>query len=193
MTIFFVVTYFLILLTTSRRPTARIRSFCRDLLYSIPDVLRVNRGKMSLDAVAEKALELEADRVMVVEKWRNKFGQLSLFKMSSTGLVPVAPVLCLSNVTLRRELSKGTKRHMSSVVTVTQKTSPEIERAALQISNFLGLPFMRLDDAVENHRASLHFTSNSSKSIRATFMLLSRMVEIGPRLTVEKLLWDVNT
>jgi rRNA maturation protein Rpf1 len=147
---------------------------------------------MSLDAVAEKALELEADKVIVVEKWRNKFGQLSFFKMSSTGLMPVAPVLCLSNVTLRRELSKGTKRHMSSVVTVPQKTSPEVERAALQISQFLGLPFMRLDDAVENHRASLHFESNSSKSIRATFMMLSRMVEIGPRLTVEKLLWDVK-
>jgi rRNA maturation protein Rpf1 len=170
-----------------------MRSFCRDLLYSIPDVIRVNRGKMSLDALAEKALELEADRVIVVEKWRDKFAQLSLFKMSPTGLLPVAPVICLSNVSLRRELSKGTKRHMSSVVTVPQGASSEVERTALQISQFLRLPLMRLDDAVEEHRASLHFAFNSSRSIRATFMLLGRMVEIGPRLTVSKLVWNVSS
>ena len=148
---------------------------------------------MSLDALAEKALELEADKVIVVEKWKDKFAQLSLFKVGSTGLVPFAPVVFLSDVTLRRELNQGAKRYRSSVVTVSQKRSSELERAASQFAQFLGLPFMLLDEAVEEHRASLHFSANSSKSFRATFMLLSRMVEIGPRLTVSKLLWDVSS
>lgn len=183
----------MILLTTSRRPTGRIRSFCRDLVYSIPDVLRVNRGKLSLDGVAEKALELEADKVMVVDRWRDGFGQISLFSVSSTGLVPVAPILYLSNVCLRRELTNATKRFRSSVVTIAPKTSLNLERAALKISQFLGLPFMSLDEAVEQYRASLHFMLDSSKRVQATFMVLGRMVEIGPRITVSKLIWEVSS
>ena len=58
----------MILLTTSRRPTGAIRSLCRDFVNSIPDVVRVNRGKMSLDGIAEKAIEVEADRVVVVDR-----------------------------------------------------------------------------------------------------------------------------
>jgi rRNA maturation protein Rpf1 len=155
--------------------------------------LRVNRGKLSLDGVAEKALELEADKVMVVDRWRDGFGQISLFHVSSTGLVPVTPIMHLSNVCLRRELTKATKRFRSSVVTVAPNTSPNVERAALKLSQFLGLPFMSLTEAAELHRASLHFMLGSSKRVQVTFMVLGRMVEIGPRITVSKLIWDVSS
>lgn len=56
----------MILLTTSRRPTKRIRKFCHDVERSIPDVIRINRGKLNLDGIAEKALELNADRVIII-------------------------------------------------------------------------------------------------------------------------------
>ena len=80
----------MILLTTSRRPTGRIRTFCRDLSNSIPDVVRVNRGKMSLDGVAEKAIEVEADHIIVVDRWHGGPGKINLFQLS-TGLKPVPP------------------------------------------------------------------------------------------------------
>ena len=70
----------MILLTTSRRPTGRMRAFCRDLANSIPDVVRVNRGKMSQDGVAEKAIELEANRVILVDRWHGGPGKINLFQ-----------------------------------------------------------------------------------------------------------------
>ena len=48
----------MILLTTSHRPTRRIRSLCNDLTRSIPNSIRVNRGKMNFFDVAAKAIEL---------------------------------------------------------------------------------------------------------------------------------------
>ena len=182
----------MILLTTSRRPTGRIRTFCRDLANSIPDVVRVNRGKMSLDGLAEKAIELEADKVVVVDRWHGGPGRINLFQLSSTGLKLVPPLMLISGIRLRREL-KTTKRARSSAISVEPNGSYDLERVAGCLSTFFGLPIVSLDDAHSEHRASMHFSFNSSKQIQITFMLLGRMVEIGPRATFSKLVWDVST
>jgi U3 small nucleolar ribonucleoprotein protein IMP4 len=181
------------LLTTSRRPTGRIRTFCKDLANSIPEVTRVNRGKMSLDGVAEKAVMLEADRVVVVDRWHGGPGKINLFQVSSTGLKPVAPLMLIGGIRLRREFEEGTRRARSSAITVEPKDSVELTRIAERLSKFFGLPVQSLDEASENHRASMHFSFDSSQHIEITFMLLSRMVEIGPRVILSKLVWEVRS
>jgi U3 small nucleolar ribonucleoprotein protein IMP4 len=179
------------LLTTSRRPTGRMRTFCRDLANSIPDVMRVNRGKMSLDGVAEKAIELEADRVVVVDRWHGGPGKINLFQISSTGLKPVPPLMLIGKIRLRREFKEGTRRAQSSAITLEPEDSAELTRIAGRLSKYFGLPVLSLDEASENHRASMHFSFDSSRHIQITFTLLGRMVEIGPRVTLSKLIWEV--
>jgi rRNA maturation protein Rpf1 len=182
----------LILLTTSRRPNGRLRTFCRDLANSILDVTRVNRGKMSLDGVAEKAIELEADRVVVVDRWHGGPGKINLFQISSTGLKPVPPIMLIRGIRLRRELRKGRRHARSSAITMEPEDSTELTRIAERLSKFFGLPVLSLDEACKNHRASMHFSFDSSLHLQITFMLLSRMVEIGPRVTLSKLIWEVS-
>ena len=181
----------MILLTTSRRPTGRIRTFCRDLANSIPDILRVNRGKMSLDSVAEKAIEVDANRVIIVEKRHGTSGTINLFQVLSNGLKSVPPVMLLSEIRLKRESKEGTKFQRSSVITIEPKALAELKQFAWQISRFLGLSILSMDQAIENHQVSMHFLSNSPRRLQVTFMMLNRMIEIGPRLTVSRLIWEV--
>jgi hypothetical protein len=54
----------------------------------------------------------------------------------------------------------------------------------------LHLPLLSLDYMVKNHRASLHFSVDSSQKLKATFMLLDKMAEIGPRLTLSRIIWE---
>jgi rRNA maturation protein Rpf1 len=145
---------------------------------------------MSLDGIAEKAIMSEADRVIVVDRWRGGPGKISLFQISSAGLEPFPPVMLMSGIRLRRELKEG-KRVCSSVITVEPETSPDLERIAENLSKYFGLPLLPLDEAVDGHRASMHFSFDSLRRIQITFMLLSRMVEIGPRVTLSKLIWGV--
>jgi len=180
-----------ILLTTSRRPTGAIRSFCRDFVNSIPDVVRVNRGKMSLDGVAERAIELEADRVVVVDRWRGGLGRINLFRVSSTGLKSVPPLMLISMIRLRREFEEGTRRARSSAITLKPEDSAELIRIAGRMSQYFGLPVLSVDEAARKHGASMHFSFDSSRHIQITFMRLQRMVEIGPRVTLAKLIWEV--
>ena len=182
----------MILLTTSRRPTGRIRTFCRDLVNSIPGVVRVNRGKMSQDAVAEKAIELDAERVIIVDRWHGGPGRINLFQVTSNGLTPVSPLILMSGIRLRREINERTRRVHSSVFTVEPNASSDIEKAAGALSQFIGLPLVPLDKAVKQHRVSMHFSLDSKKRLQVTFILLGRMVEIGPRLTLSRLIWEVS-
>ncbi len=55
------------LITTSRKPSQRTRTFCRGL-ERVLKARCVNRGKMSLRDVFLKAKEMEADRVVVVSE-----------------------------------------------------------------------------------------------------------------------------
>jgi rRNA maturation protein Rpf1 len=180
------------LVTTSRRPTGAIRTLCRDLANSIPDVVRVNRGKMSLDGVAEKAIGLEADRVVVVDRWHGGPGKISLFRIAPTGLKPVPPLMYFAGVHLRREFKEGTRRVRSSIISMEPEDSPELERIAERLSQFFGLPLQSLDEAAGKHDASMHFSLNSSRCPQITFLLLSRMVEMGPRISLSKLVWEVS-
>jgi len=180
-----------ILLTTSRRPTGRIRTFCRDFVNSIPDVVRVNRGKMSLDGVTERAIEVDADRVVVVDRWRGGHGKINLFRISSTGLTSVPPLILISGIRLRREFKEGTKRARSSAITLEPEDSPELERIAGRLSQYFGLPVLPVDEAARKYGASMHFSFDSSRRLQITFMRLQQMVEIGPRVTLSKLVWEV--
>ena len=182
----------MILLTTSRRPTERIRTFCRDLANSIPDAVRVNRGKMSLDGVAEKAIEVEADKVVVVDRWQGGPGRINLYKLSN-GLESVPPLMMIRGIRLRREFEKVKKRGQSSAITFEPENSSALENIAGQLSHFFGLPVHSLDDASEKHVAAMHLSFDRSGCLQLTFRRLQRMVEIGPRVTLSKLIWDVSS
>jgi hypothetical protein len=100
------------------------------------------------------------------------------------------PTILFSNIRLKRELNEHTSRICTSVITVSSNVPNELREAAESLSKFLSLPLLSLSDAVENHRASLHFSVDSSRELNATFLLHGQMVETGPRLTLSRLIWD---
>lgn len=181
----------MILLTTSRRPTGAIRTLCRDLANSLPNVVRVNRGKMNRAEIEEKTIQLEADRAVVIDRWHGGPGKITLFKLTPTGLNVVPPILLIGGARLRRELTE--KRCIrSSVITVEQKDLSLLERIAISLSQFFNLPILSVEEAAEKHRASLHLSFGSSRSPQITFVFLEGMAEIGPRITISRLVWEVS-
>ena len=181
------------LLTTSRRPTGRIRTFCRDLVNSIPDFVRINRGKMSLDGVAEKAIEVEADKVVIVDRWHGGPGKINLYRLGSSGLEPVPPLMMIKVIRLRRELENVKKRGQSSAITYAPEDSAVLGNIAEKLSKFFGLPAMSLDDASERHVAAMHLSYDRSRCLQLTFRRIQRWIEIGPRVTFSKLIWNVSS
>jgi len=179
-----------ILITTSRRPTRGIRTLCRDLARSMPETFRVNRGKMSLDGVAEKALELKADRVIIVNRWKGGPGKIELFQVSLGGLKPVPPLLYVASVRLQREFKVRTRPIQSLAVTAAPEAPPETAKVANSLANFLKAPVSSLREAGPQHQASMHLSSDASGRTEITFLLFPKAVEAGPRITLSHTLWE---
>jgi len=179
-----------ILLTTSRRPTRGIRTLCHDLARSIPNVVRINRGKLSLDGLAERALELNVDRVIVVDRREGGPGKINLFRVEPTGLTTVPPVMYVAGIKLQREFEAKTKAAKSLAVTMAPGNSPEAMKIAENLSNFLDFPLASIGEVASKYQASMHVSHDASGRIQITFMLLPQMVEIGPRIAISRVVWE---
>jgi len=127
----------------------------------------------------------------VVDRWRGGLGKINLFRISSTGLKSVPPLMLISGIRLRREFEEGTRRTRSTAITLEPEDSAELIRIAGRMSQYFDLPVLSVDKAARKYGASMHFSFDSSRRLQITFMCLQRMVEIGPRVTLSKLVWEV--
>jgi len=178
-----------VLLTTSREPTDKIRTFCNDIAYSIPNVIRVNRGKLSLDGVAEKALELHADRIVVIDRWREGFANIRFFRTDVSSLTPFPPIINIASARLRREFEAKTKPVKSLAITVPSENSSAAEKLAYSIGEFFNIQVFVGQGNVSNFSAAMHISSAPLNRLQITF-LLPTPIEIGPRINVSEVIWD---
>ncbi|MEM2946637.1 MAG: hypothetical protein QXN96_00170 [Candidatus Bathyarchaeia archaeon] len=183
----------MILLTTSRRPTRSIRTFCKDLSHALPDILRINRGKLSLEGVAAKALEVNAEKVVIVDRWKGGPGKIELYHVNGK-LQPIPPLIYLSGIKLRREfqvMPKG-RRIKSVAVFTSPKQSQDVSRLGKALSKFFNIPIMSGQSEYRGYDAILQAGTDPSGEMVITFRLLPENVEIGPRMKISHLIWDLK-
>jgi len=175
-----------VLLTTSRRPTSRMRSFCRDLAGCLPKIVRINRGKLNLDGIVEKALEIDADRVVIVDRWKGGPGKIQLFLVKDASLTPVSPLIYIGGIKLRREFETKTKPVRSFVITTSPENSPHSKKTAEFLAHFFNIPVLSVEQTDSGYSASVHIFTNTSSRTIITFVLLPEFTETGPRISVAK-------
>lgn len=185
----------MILITTSHRPTRRVRSLCNDLVRSIPGLFRVNRGKMSLIEVAEKVAQMNSDRFIVIDRWKGGPGRIRLFKITNEEFREYPPRLYISGVKLRREFNIPSEwireRTRLLFLEKDKKESLEIEEFKLAISDFFRVPI--LERGAETLGYDAYMSINTSEDCWAvlSFFRLPSGMEIGPRIKISHIVWDI--
>ncbi len=185
----------MILLTTSRRPTKGIRTFCRDLSHTIPNILRINRGKLSLKGVTEKAVKLNAEKVMIINRWKGGPGKIEMYELSAEGLKPIPPLIYLRNVKPRREfpqIMKKGRRIKSVAIEASQNPSAEVEKLEEALSKFFNIPLVSFEEARWKYDALMQIKAEPSEGLTITFKIFPEIAEIGPRMSVSHLIWDLT-
>lgn len=162
--------------------------FCHDFALSVPNIIRINRGKLNLDGITEKAFELDANRIVIIDRWKAGPGKVKLFRIEQNGLISSLPLMYVSGFRLRREFEANTKHLRSLVVTTAPENHTEIVKIAELLSGFFNLPKLPMDEAVAKYQASMHLSLDASRHTQITFMFLPQMVEIGPRITLAKMI-----
>jgi len=177
-----------ILITTCRRPTERIRSFANELSHSIPKCRRINRGKLSLEALAERCFELRCDKALILQRWMGGPGRIQLLKLRDSNLSQIPPLIYLAEAKLRREY--GTVgRFKAEAVTVQAKASSELLQLAESLSNFLELPLVT-SPCGGPYRVALQVLEHSKWKAKIVLGSPPSIREIGPSLTIKNLSWE---
>lgn len=165
------------------------------MAYSIPNTLRINRGKLSLNALAEKALELGANRIVIIDRWKGGPGKIELFQIRE-GLHQVSPLIYLKGVKLRREFDTKVKRVQAYAIVICNGGNGELRKISGAISEFIQLPQKRENDLKKlkfrKRRTIFCIERDKEMQILFTFRLLPQLIEVGPRIRLSHLIWEVN-
>jgi rRNA maturation protein Rpf1 len=179
----------MILLTTSRRPTRPIRTLCRDLGYSVPGLTKVNRGKMGLYELSEKAANVGANRIIVLDRWKGGFCRIRFLRIGQ-GIVEVPPCLNIIGAKFRREFGPHRKPAGSLFIDEQGKAELGVDKLKRSLSDFLDLPIMNASEASSECRALMRVTSGLSRYIEIRFYTWPQNIEAGPRILISHVAWQ---
>ncbi|RLI11923.1 hypothetical protein DRO33_03285 [Candidatus Bathyarchaeota archaeon] len=177
-----------IMITMSRRPTRIIRTFCNELAATLPGAVRVNRGKMSFEDIAEKAWEIGADRVILVTRWKGNPGKICLYKVGDEGLEAFPPLIYIYGIKLRRDM--GIK--LGKVKSLAVSARPERRRLGKALAEFLDVPFLEPGEEEGDFDVVLKVRPDELRYAVMSFFRPSDGREVGPRIRVRHLIWELE-
>jgi rRNA maturation protein Rpf1 len=172
-----------------------MRTLCRDISYTFPHIVQINRGKLSLEGIAEKASELNIEKVMLVDRWKGGPGKIQLFKVGQGGLEGVSPIIYLCSVKFRRDFGeKMSKGRINSVAMVVSSSKNfEVKKTETALSAFFEIPTLSIEEAVNSkYNIVMQVLADSSNCVTITFRLVPELVEVGPWMEISHLVWELT-
>jgi rRNA maturation protein Rpf1 len=176
--------------TTGRQTTQRLNSLLKELAYATPKASVVRRGKSSLADLGRRLAEEDVEYAVMLCRWQGGPGRMDFFKLDATNLTQVAPSAVLSSVKLRREFALQGK-HTAQAVTFAPEVSSATRKFADHLSQLFDLP-ESMNPTSSESSASFHVGETSRRFITVSLTSPPRVREVGPRLVVSRLIWDLH-
>ncbi len=173
-----------------------MRSLSHDLEMVFPNAIQMNRGKLGLSEIVERALKMGVDRIIILERWKGGPGRIRFCQLASGEVASVHPILILGGV--KTQIDFGHRKNLSNnlALTIHEKSSKEIVDLALYLSNFLGIPSFEEGRLGERFKAAIHLGPTPTQEVKIWFTSPPMVEEVGPRLVIRKIVWggdEVNT
>ncbi|BAN90376.1 Brix domain-containing protein [Aeropyrum camini] len=171
-----------ILVTTSRRPSPRVRSFVKDISATIPGAFRFTRGHYSMEELAREAVIRGADRVVVVGERRGNPGIMRVYSVEGPGKPENIVSFIVKGVSLSRERRRGLPQLRGDEVLVAMPLDTGV---ASEFADAFIIAFhARLKPPANKGYVEAVIESLDSRTAVVTFRF--RGVEVGPRLKLGK-------
>jgi len=183
-----------VIVTTSRRPTQRIRSFLKDFSSIFPQVIRLNRGKTTLVDLASYAVEIGAERIIVITSKRGNPSSIITYAVDVNANLTKLHRIIISGVKLSREYGGNPCPRPSKICVDISSIKSELqEKLAEVLAKDLGFePITSINDApprsivaVINSRAR---TRQFPRETVLKFLRSKPEIACGPRLRIYKVI-----
>lgn len=177
----------MILITASRRPSPRTRSFIKDLVLIIPGSKRINRGHKSLSELAVEVAKNRFKYLMVIGERRGNPGVLVIYEISELAPYKVAyrriSRIILSGVKLSRENPESSKAYGARSVGVDYSNC--ISSDCFLMADLL----IKLAGNVVSERPDITYVLSEGRFIELKALNVHGK-PIGPILRIKKVLME---
>ena len=180
----------MIAFTTGRQTNQRLNTLLKELVHSLPNARAVRRGKSNLEGLGWRLFEEGFEYATILKRWHGGPGRVDFFKVEAQGLTVLAPSLLLKTVKLKREYSNPGK-HTAEAITNDTKLSSPTQRFVRHLSTILNLAESTLPTRSEI-TSTLHITETGDGCILLTLTSPPAQQEVGPRLLISRLIWDLH-
>jgi len=127
------------LITTSRKPSQRTRSFCKSLVRVFYSSY-INRGKMSIRDVLIKSSELDFDKIAVISELKGNPNRIDFYDLNGELIFSVELTVGIPN---------SNANSKSRVKTENLRIQSEVDEL-YELGNIMGIPKFKEGFAPEN-------------------------------------------
>jgi U3 small nucleolar ribonucleoprotein protein IMP4 len=178
------------LLTTSRKPSPRTRSFVRDVTRVIPWSFHFTRGSCSLADIADELSVLGINRCLILHEKNGNPSLVKFYKLKNKELVERDYKVRIKGIALARELKRGrsvfTKESKFRVI--NQCTSKFGEKLYRLLSIFFDFTKERELPRIPNLKGiALLFSDTKNNNITIQFQQIETQEMVGPKIIISKL------
>ncbi|NHJ85269.1 MAG: hypothetical protein FK734_07390 [Asgard group archaeon] len=174
-------------LTTSRKPSQRTRSFVRDLVRVIPWSFHFTRGTCSLKDLADELAILGINRLLILHEKKGNPSLMKFYKLTDNKLLERDYRVRIKGISLARELKRGrsifTAESKFRVINHCQSDFGEQLYAMLSIFfNFERTRSFPQDSTLKG--IAMIFSDTDEGIINLEFQQIETREMIGPRITI---------
>jgi len=144
---------------------------------------------MSNDEIAEKAMEHDADRAVIFDRWHGGPSKIKLFQIGQFGLVSIPPTIHVADIGLQREFGVSKAKPALSIVLPASNNSSEVLRITNALSSFFRIHTLPIDEAVKTGSTLMNVSRDKANRIAITFMVEPKHIEVGPRIVISSVKW----
>ncbi|HUT82347.1 MAG TPA: hypothetical protein VMZ29_14190 [Candidatus Bathyarchaeia archaeon] len=174
-------------LTTSRKPSQRTRSFIRDLVRVIPWSFHFTRGSCSLDDLSDETKNLGITRLLILHEKKGNPSLLKFYKLVDDKLEERDYRVRIKGISLARELKRGRSAFTqeSKLQVINHCESEFGEQLYTMLSLFFNFERTRELPREPNFKGIAIFLSDDTNDcITIDFQQIETKEMIGPRITV---------
>ena len=145
---------------------------------------------MSLYDLGEKAIDMGADKVLIIDRWKGCPGRIRFYEVKE-GISQIPPQLYIRGVKLRRDFK--TKRISSrSLFIENPEENSEIQRLSETFSRFFELPIIE-SKKMDDHGSFMimRLSLKPDNMIQVSFYLMPKNLEVGPRIKISHAVWEI--
>ncbi|HUU78253.1 MAG TPA: hypothetical protein VMX55_07890 [candidate division Zixibacteria bacterium] len=174
------------MLTTSRNPSQRTRSFIRDLVRVIPWSFHFTRGSCSLKDLADEIENLGINRLLILHEKKGNPSLMKFYKLIDDQLVERDYRVRIKGISLARELNRGrsTFTSESKLRVINQCESDFGEQLYAMLSLFFNFERFRTLQTEPNLKGIAILFSDKNNLISLEFQQIETKEMIGPRITI---------